>query len=72
MNTNEVIERRKVAPVLLDMQVGTTELFPVEQLDSINTTIQRLQTRHYNNGFKWSAYKKFQGEQLFIEVSRKA
>ena len=64
----EAIEKRKITPVLLKMEVQAEERFPVEQLDSINTAIQRQQSKRIRCGLKWSAKKSDCG--LEVTVTR--
>jgi len=62
----ETIEKRKITPVLMEMKLNGEEKFPVDQLDSINTTIQRLQTKHIFLGLKWSAKKCDEGYNVLV------
>ncbi len=62
----ETIKRRKVTSVLLGMDVNDEERFPVEQLNSINTIIQRQQTIFIRKGLKWSANKSDDGLEVIV------
>lgn len=55
---SETIERRDVSPVLRGMEVGSEEVFPIEQQQTVVNTIQRLQTELIRSGAKWSQCKK--------------
>ncbi|MEG0889732.1 MAG: hypothetical protein RSH25_14805 [Bacteroides sp.] len=62
----EQVEKRKITPVLLKMEVENEERFPIEQLDSINTAIQRQQSKHIRRGLKWSARKSDCGLEVIV------
>lgn len=62
----ETIEKRKITPVLMDMKLNQEEKFPIEQLGSINTQIQRMQSKHIRAGLKWSARKCDDGYSVLV------
>ena len=51
------LEKRRISPTLINMEIGAEEIFPIKQLNSINSTIQRLQSVMIEEGLKWSAMK---------------
>lgn len=62
----EQVEKRKITPIIIEMEVDGEERFPVEQLDSINTAIQRQQSKHIRRGLKWSAKKSDCGFEVIV------
>lgn len=46
--------KKKVAPVLTEMQKGAVEVYPIEQLNSLRVTVSRLQMIHRRSGIRWS------------------
>lgn len=66
----EVIEKRRITPVLMGMDVGDKEIFPIEQYECTVTTVQRLQTRHARTGRRWQINK--QSKDLTVLITRTA